>query len=185
MPPPRQWTADDARRLVELHASGVTMAVCCEKMQRSASTIQRRSREAGIVWNGAIKVQGVQTKAVTNAERRQELVERMTKYSAGLLDRLEADTFEDLAKGAYGSESMVKFKVPPTKSVQQLTASVRNLLQTASELERLEQLHNSGSALDDWLKGMVRERIMNTSRTSDAESTGDRNASLGNGELQA
>ncbi len=173
---PREWTVDDQRQLVELHATGITMAECARKMERSASTIQRRSREAQIVWDGTVRRPGTMTRRAELEERRVSLADDLLNEAHAVLERVRQDKFRELVKGEYGSEGAADLDFIPSKSLQQMTAALKNLTSAAAELKKLDVLHNGGSDLDAWLVHM--------NVTTTVHMTGESDAPLRNGELQ-
>ncbi len=177
-----EWTPADARTLVELHGQGMTMAAVAREMQRSASTIQRRAREVGLIWGGQNKA-GPMAKAAQNEDRRTAMLTRLEQRAVELIEMADPRGITDLVKGEYGSEQKATLDFLPTKSAQQLTSAIRNLTGAITDLQKLQNLHTDSSDLDSWLKAKIRLEIIGTTDPG-TFTTGDENAPRSTGELQ-
>lgn len=181
------WSADDQRRLIELHAAGEKLKDAAEKMGFSQATIQRRSRDCGLVWNGSNRP-GPAMRKVTQAEEREDLATRLERLTHLMADRVEAEwagPSVDLVKGEYGSESEVTLSRMPARSAQPIAAAIKALTSSVTDLRKLQAAHANDSAADAWMKWMLTGQLDINVTTGNMSTGDDENASIGDGEFQA
>lgn len=181
------WTSADQRRLIELHAQGKTMKVVAQEMGYSTATIQRRAREAGIVWGGS-KGPGPIVRKEQLAEEREDLATRLERLTHLMADRVEAEwagPSVDLVKGEYGSESEVTLSRMPARSAQPIAAAIKALTSSVTDLRKLQAAHANDSAADAWMKWMLTGQLDINVTTGNMSTGDDENASIGDGEFQA
>ncbi len=180
-----RWAPDAQRRLIELHAQGKTMKVVAEEMGYSTATIQRRARDAGLVWGGAGRI-GPAVRKEQLAEEREDLATRLERLAHQMADRVEAEwsgPSVDLIKGEYGAESEVTLSRMPARSAQPIAAAIKALSSSVTELRKLQAAHANDSAADAWMKWMLTGQLDISVTTGNMSTGDDENASISDGEL--
>ena len=163
-----KWTDEHDRRLLELHADGVTQAFAAEALGTSPQTVNKHSKLLGVTWNGAIVKKGAIVKQAVVAEKRASLADEILDFAEQRMAWLRSGEYRDLVKGEYGAEGLADLDIIPSRSLQSEAAALKSLADTVERLKRLDDLNSGGSAVDAYLgyvtAGEIRLKIIEESR---------------------
>lgn len=132
-------TPSEHRLIRERHEAGDSCNAIARTLGRSASTVSRYAREAGLVWDASRTAPATEAKQASNRERRANLVHRLYNRADTILDRLEADQFKYVGE-SWGKA--VVTEIPrdaiPGAEERALTGMVVNTLVAAARLEQVD-----------------------------------------------
>jgi transposase-like protein len=152
--PGRPGLTDSEQRYIrERHEAGDSCNAIARTLGRSASTVSRYAREAGLSWDSSRTAPATEAKQASNRERRARLVSRLYDRADKIMDRLEAEQFKlvGLDKDGYARTNVVDADAIPGAEERALTGMVVNALVAAARLEQVD----AGQAGNAEAKGIL------------------------------
>jgi transposase len=126
-----------AARARELHALGWSCNAISKELGFSPSTISRWAKREGLNFDRTKTAVAVAAHRLDRAAARADIIDRMYKRSAKVLDRLEADKYTYRISSEFGS-NLVSDDAPPSGDEKNLAASLAIYVQNATKLETID-----------------------------------------------